>query len=151
MGASYIFSKNYWDYLKGYDGLKLYGREEEYLSIKSWGLGDGCYLVKDCKIAHLYRLEAPQPITTEEVWDNIMVIAETLLPNHLKSYIIQDMKSKYPNVLDRSYGKLEERRSEIESLRQYYISRGFDFTRFLSINNEVKKLNNYDEDYKCWE
>lgn len=151
MGAAYFFSKSYWDYLKGYDGLRLYGREEEYLSIKSWGLGDGVYLVKDCKIAHLYRSVAPQPITTSEVWENIGVILRTLLPKNINRSVEQVMKSKYSYLIPSINERLERRRSEIESLRQYYIDRGFDYSRFLNINNEVKNINRYDEDCKSWE
>ena len=42
LGAGYACTKTYWQYLKGLDGLKYYGSEESYISIKVWLEGGSC-------------------------------------------------------------------------------------------------------------
>lgn len=142
MGAAYFFTKQYWNFLRGYEGLRLYGREEEYISIKSWGMGDGCRLVKNCKIAHLYRDVAPQPITTREVWYNILFIAHTLLPYEITELIIDKMLNKYPQICNSN--KLDN--EKVKELNHYYRLNGYSYDRFDKINRAVKKLNYQKDD-----
>ena len=140
MGASYFFSRCYFNKLKGFEGLRLYGREEEYLSIKSWGIGHGCYLIKDIQVAHLYRKVAPQPITRKEVWHNILIIGETLLSKSLCVKIADKMIAKDNLTFQRLYKELDH--EKCKELRNYYKSLGYSYKKFEIINTEVFNHNN---------
>lgn len=135
MGASYFFSKKYFNYLNGFKGLKLYGREEEYISIKSWGIGNGCMLIKDCEVAHLYRKVAPQPITRKEVWHNILFIAETLLDEDTKIKIADKMIEKDNATFKKVYESIDHKLTN--ELKDYYLSLGYDYNKFKFINDLV--------------
>lgn len=139
MGASYFFSRAYFNKLKGFEGLRLYGREEEYLSIKSWGIGHGCYLIKDIQVAHLYRKVAPQPITRKEVWHNILVIGETLLSSYLCSKIADKMIKRDSITFNRIYNELDH--DKCIELREYYKELGYSYKKFEVINTEVFEHN----------
>lgn len=58
------------------------------------------------------------------------------------------MRDKYSYLISKIEDQLDEK--EINELRKYFIHHDFDLARFISINNQVKKLNNYDKDNNYW-
>lgn len=80
LGAGYAASKRYWTYLKGLEGLKLYGSDEAYISLKVWMEGGRCLLLKDIETGHIYRDVSPYRRYNEEEVYNCMLIANLLMP-----------------------------------------------------------------------
>lgn len=120
LGACYSASKEYWNYLKGYEGLKLYGCEEFYISLKAWMEGGCCRLIKDIEIGHLFKENAFFTMERNELFYNKMVIIETLFPNELQRKYIRALKAM--NYVDYVHAKeqIEANAGEISSLRSYY-------------------------------
>ena len=53
LGAGYAASKRYWEYLRGLEGLRYYGSDEAFISLKVWLEGGKCLLLKDVEIGHI--------------------------------------------------------------------------------------------------
>lgn len=143
LGACYAATKEYWSYLKGYNGLKLYSCEEAYISIKAWMEGGGCRLLKNVEIGHLFRKKFPYKVISKEYTYNKLLIAETLLPEEIKNRVIKTLKVDDYTDYYRSKKLLDENKSEVESLKQYYSSYfQADFSRFAEINDRMRNLLN---------
>ena len=55
MGASYCGTKVYWEKIHGLIGLKSYGFEEQFLSLKTFLEGSNCYVINTVKFAHKFK------------------------------------------------------------------------------------------------
>jgi len=80
LGAGYAASKRYWERIKGLRGLKSYGSDEAYLSLKTWLEGGQCILLKDIVIGHIYRTSSPYKRYTEDEVYNSLAISYMLFP-----------------------------------------------------------------------
>lgn len=82
LGANYICSKEYWNYLGGYKGLMLYGREEPFISTKCLMAGGKVKCIPSIRTGHKCRNNDTQPYNcfTYEVMHNEMVIAYICTP-----------------------------------------------------------------------
>lgn len=139
LGACYAASKTYWEYLKGYEGLKHYGSEEAYISIKSWLLGDGCRLVKDVKIGHLFKKQFPYIIRMDEVLYNKILIINLLIPEDRRNSAYSVLQSQYGPEYIRAKRLFAENMNEISSLNQYIqIAQKYTFDHFEEINNPYR-------------
>lgn len=80
LGANYICSKRWWDYLGGFNGLLLYGREETFISKKSWMAGGKVQCIPGIHTGHKTRPGNHQPYhcSSYEVLHNEMVCAYIL-------------------------------------------------------------------------
>lgn len=94
LGATYATSKDYWNKIKGLDGLIHYGSEESYLSMKAWLEGGGCYFLANVTIGHIYRTKAPYVTTYAKHIYNNFFIAEVLFPAHLKCLLHAKCKER---------------------------------------------------------
>lgn len=54
LGAAYAAHRDWWDYIRGYEGLSGYGLEEQLVSIKSYMLGGGVKCIGSVRIGHLF-------------------------------------------------------------------------------------------------
>lgn len=81
LGANYACSKRWWDYIGGYKGLQLYGREETFISKKSLMCGGKVKCLPTIHTGHKTREGNRQPYTccTYEIMHNEMVIAYLLM------------------------------------------------------------------------
>lgn len=145
IGASYAGSVETFSRLRGFEGLKGYGAEEEYLSIKAWMSGGGVRQIRDVVVGHRFNVSRivggrPKFITSGyEVLHNRMVIASTLLPAPVASMCMDFWKAREKNYTS-AFRQLEEEAAHIEELRDYY-SRTFeyDFDNFEKINNKARR------------
>lgn len=78
LGASYACSKSYWKYLQGLEGLKSYGMDEQFISIKVWLEGGSCKLIKSVTFGHIFRPreQVPYEPKTIEFFYNQFLLAE---------------------------------------------------------------------------
>ena len=90
LGAAYLISKEWWEYIRGFDGLYIYGLEEPYMSVKTWLLGGQCFVVKDWGVGHIYRNQNPAPVTVNDIEANrIFLINVFLEPDERDMYLMQ--------------------------------------------------------------
>jgi len=146
LGAGYACSKAFWQYLKGLDGLKLYGSDEAYISMKVWLEGGACKLLKDVVIGHIYRRGNP-PYTTDAkfcLFNNLFIV-ELLFPKYLKREIRLGMKTLYFPHLPESLLLLYDNRKKIKALKTYYqkiFTRDFSFFEEMNKRYYSKEKNN---------
>jgi glycosyltransferase involved in cell wall biosynthesis len=141
LGASYALSVRYWNYIQGLNGLRYYGNDETFLSMKVWLEGGKCILLKEIEIGHIFRDSAPFPILTPDRIYNKLFIAKTLFPKD-SNIIEMKIKQNYPAdyYLVKSLFKKEQNRIEADS--NYYKSIFTkEFSFFLKKNNQTVDLN----------
>ena len=120
LGATYFTSKSYWKYLRGLEGLKMYGNEEPYISVKAWLEGGGCFLLKEIAIGHVYRKVLPfSDGITYRIY-NKLLIAETLFPTDLKQTIYSKIEKLSPAEFREAKEWLIKNYTSIKELKQYY-------------------------------
>ena len=127
LGATYAASKRYWNYIKGLEGLKLYGHEEPYLSMKVWMEGGRCQLIKDIEVGHIYRTKFPYRVGNEEMMYNRMWIAAVLLPEEYRNRVYEMSQKQDENIFQSVLERLKEKKDIIDELKDYY--------RQISMNN----------------
>ena len=83
LGANYFCRKDYWNKLMGYQGLRLYGREETFISLKSLMAGGSVKCYPKICTGHKTRPNNKQPYKCYcyEIAHNEMVIAYLLTPH----------------------------------------------------------------------
>jgi hypothetical protein len=139
LGASYAADKSYWTYLKGLSGLRIYGSDEPYISIKTWLEGGKCILLKDIEVGHLFRETFPYSVNDAEVLFNKLLIAETLLPVEYKDNAYNILRNANGILLRDAMELLLNRQEEIQELKAY-CQKIFtkNFESFALFNNQFK-------------
>jgi glycosyltransferase involved in cell wall biosynthesis len=133
LGAGYAASKRYWEYLRGLQGLRYYGSDETFISLKVWLEGGKCVLLKDVEIGHIYRETSPYNRYNADEAYNSLFISNLLFPEHLHnmSKAVALLKNRHTYFIAKNI--LKEREAEIEEAKKYYNS---IFTN--SIDNVLK-------------
>lgn len=136
LGAAYACSKKYWTYLRGLTGLKYFGNDEAYISMKVWLEGGNCKLLKDVIIGHIYRDFPPYTVENTPRIYNRLLIAELLLPEYHKARIHSQIKCLYKEIFNEAFIILYQNRGEIYTLKEYYKKiLQYDFSYFEELNN----------------
>lgn len=120
LGAGYAASKRYWQHLKGLTGLRYYGSDEVYISMKVWLEGGRCRLLNDVVIGHVYRKEFPYPVERCDMFYNKLFIAELLLPTELKSQVFGKLQAQDPEAFTVSFRRLIEDRKLLKELKAWH-------------------------------
>lgn len=138
LGAGYAASCRYWKHLRGLEGLRSYGSDEPYISMKVWLEGGECLLVKDVVVGHIYRERSPfKRYSADEVY-NSLLISYLLFPYNLccMSNAAALVGNRYTYSM--ACCMLEEDKALIENLKSYFnriFTRPFDF--FLQKQHEL--------------
>jgi glycosyltransferase involved in cell wall biosynthesis len=137
LGASYIMSKRYWEYIKGLSLLRYYGSDEAYLSLKVWMEGGSCKLIPDVEVGHIFRTKAPYRMSyTDSIFNKLMIV-ETMLPEDYVWYVHARMKLFNKNDYFFALSLLNRKKQEIAQLKEYYKSIFTrDFSFFKELNNK---------------
>lgn len=124
LGANYLCSKRWWNYLRGYSGLRLYGREETYISWKSRMAGGSVKCIPTIHTGHKTRPGNHQPYRccVYEIVHNEMVILYTLRPE-MWDRVMECWKYVYdPLVMQDATNLFLSHKDELDALRDYYQS-----------------------------
>lgn len=137
LGAGYAASKCYWQYLRGLEGLVHYGSDEAYISLKVWMAGGKCRLLKNIKIGHLYRPQAPYSIESIDTIFNKLWIAELLLPFQYKIRVFGALSYNNPRCFKEAFRLLKKKHKKVNELKEYY-SKIFkiSFDKILELNKK---------------
>lgn len=122
LGAGYATSCRYWLYLRGLDGLKQYGSDEAYISLKVWREGGRCILLKDVVIGHIYRTAFPYKNDNAACVYNNLFIASLLFPESLRRRAFKIAESLNSSLYQDALKMLNSNASLIEELKAYYDS-----------------------------
>ncbi|RBP88738.1 GT2 family glycosyltransferase [Cytobacillus firmus] len=76
-GGCLAISKEVFQYINGFEnGFKVWGREDEEISLKLWLMGYRCFAEPKCTVFHVFRTESPPfLITWEDVNYNLLRMA----------------------------------------------------------------------------
>lgn len=125
LGANYLCSKRWWDYIGGYNGLKLYGREETFISIKSWMAGGKVKCVPSILTGHKTRPGNRQPYAclAYEIVHNEMVCGYITLEDETFEKLIKMWSTIHNSAVYGSARRLFERhKKELKELREKFRS-----------------------------
>ena len=140
LGAAYAGSKRYWEYLKGMAGLKHYGSEEQYLSLKVWLEGGKCVLLKQLAIGHIYRDTAPYVRYSEQQIFNALWISSLLFPQSLKCRSMAIAQILGGNEYIKAKDLLDSQIVSLQKHKDYYQSiftQSFDY--IYQLNNKYQQ------------
>ena len=118
MGACYFMHKEWFLYLKGLEGNKLWGSEEPFLSLKCWLAGGKVKLMKDVKIGHKFRNTAPYNTDTRYPLYNKLRAIKTLLPTELYQFLLNKMPDDFIKI--QTLELIEQDKNEIINEQEYY-------------------------------
>ncbi len=118
LGAGYAASKRYWQRIRGLEGLMYYGSDEAFLSLKVWGEGGRCLLLKDTVIGHIYRDRSPYKRFCEEEVYNYLFIADVLFPASLRCMAHAVALSVDSSLYAQAVDLLRERKERNGRLRE---------------------------------
>ncbi len=151
LGAGYAASKRYWQYLRGLEGLLLYGCDEAYLSLKVWLEGGQCLLVKDVVIGHIYRQASPYEVPTEKFVYNYLFVSSLLFPAPLRILSFAIAQCINRKSFDEAIQLLSQKSAQITELKEYYnniFTKPFEeivnLNRFLDVDQEKDILQKRD-------
>lgn len=134
-GACYAASVDYWNLLRGFEGITFFSCDEQYISIKAWMEGGGCRLLNNVTIGHLFRTKATYDMMPIEFYHNKLVILQTLFPEELSRKAARSLKSN--NVVEYIRAKESLNVDLITELKEYYAKTfKYGFDNFLKINNK---------------
>ena len=118
LGANYFFTKTWFNHIGGFNGLRLWGSSEPFLSMKSYLAGGSCQITTDIEIGHQFRDRAPYTTLVSNLVYNKLFIMETLFPKELQNAVEPLM----PNT--RSFRKAKDEvkkaQEEIQKQRNYF-------------------------------
>lgn len=139
MGASYSCNKSYWKKLRGLEGLRSYGCDEQLISIKALLEGGTCKLIKSVVFGHMFRIlkEVPYEIKTVDYIFNQLYIMEILYPNDKKIIYFRYVKSHCEESLfEQALEELKMLKNEILEVKKYYETIFTkDFSYLVDFNN----------------
>jgi len=137
LGATYAFDVAYYRKLGGLLGIRGWGVEEIYLSLKAWLEGGRCRLLTDVEIGHKFKEEPTYPVFSSHLYYNKLLVCETLLPRALGAHVrgVLAKCAGDPEAFARAEARIEEHRDLLDRLCAYYESfytRPFSEVRALS-------------------
>lgn len=117
LGANYAFSTKWFNYIHGMEGLKMWGTEEPYLSIKTWMAGGKCKIRTDIEIGHKFRDNAPYVTEISYLIYNKIFMCKTIFPDDLGEKLI----SRFPKDINfkRATKMIEENKNKIAEEKEY--------------------------------
>lgn len=140
MGASYASNISYWKRLRGLSGLRGYGYDEPFISMKVALEGGECQVIKDIIFGHIFRKVENVPYTMNDVdvTFNALYIAELLYPPTIKASFFHNLKCLVEeSCFEKAMKAIKEYRDMIMEAKTYYKS---IFTRNFSYIIELNKI-----------
>lgn len=124
LGATYAFDVAYYNKLGGLLGLRSWGVDEVYLSLKAWLEGGRCRLLTDVEIGHKFNDVSTYPIFNAHLYYNKLLVCETVLPRELGAHLrgVLAAGAVDSDAFARAEARIEEHRDLLDRLRAYYES-----------------------------
>lgn len=120
LGANYACSIKWWNYIKGLQGLTLYGRDEPYLSYKSWMLGGKVKCIPNIVTLHKGReYGMPYKCTYTECLYNELVMSYILFPEYYHKLVDYFYKHYKYNDIKNICLKIVYNKKELDKLQTY--------------------------------
>jgi glycosyltransferase involved in cell wall biosynthesis len=118
LGANYFFTKKWFNYIGGLNGLKMWGTSESFLSLKSWMAGGKCKIATDIEIGHKFRDSAPYSTNIWCIIYNKIYLCKTILPLDLSDKLLQKLNNDGNFV--KAMREIEKNKEAIGQDKIYY-------------------------------
>jgi glycosyltransferase involved in cell wall biosynthesis len=89
LGAAYACSKAYWQRLHGLQGLREYGFDEEFISLKVHAAGGRVLCAQHVEVGHIFRSKFPYHVSRANGAYNEMLTATLLAPADVKRRMLK--------------------------------------------------------------
>lgn len=120
LGAGYAASKRYWTHLRGLEGLKLYGCDEVYISLKVWSEGGQCLLLKEHSFGHIYRNKAPYQVAQCSFIYNYLIVAYILFPTVIWCWILSCCQIARPSDFNDAWYLFKKNKQKLLKLKNHH-------------------------------
>lgn len=146
MGANYICSKRWWNHINGLEGITMWGRDEEFLSLKSYLAGGDVKCITNILTAHKGRInnERPYVCYSTEVYHNEIAIAYIVLPYFFEKIVqaLRECYKDYEYYFNKTLDTFINNRGYYEKLKdEFYKIKIVNIDTFVeTINNPFKEL-----------
>ena len=120
LGAVYFMTKKRFDLIHGFDGLKMWGSSETWISLKNFMSGGMNKIHTGIEVGHRYRDNSPFSTSIYFLYYNKIYICKTILPVELGDRIINCL----PNDanFERAMKEIERDKNKIEAEKKYFDS-----------------------------
>lgn len=138
LGAGYACNKKYWNSIHGLKGLRNYGLDEQFISLKVWLSGGKCKLLNNVVFGHVYRNIAPYNISGVDILYNKLFLSKVLLPANYSVQYEDYLRKNHYEEYKECCCLLDINKELILQERKYFNKicvRTLD--DFLNINNKV--------------
>lgn len=118
MGALYLMPKAFYFKIRGLEGLKGWGSDEPFLSLKTWLAGGEVRILKKLRAGHKFRNVAPYATWTPHFSYNKLMILYTVLGQD----IFNKLSDKFPVNNDVAVSKslIDHEKKQFDSIKKYY-------------------------------
>jgi glycosyltransferase involved in cell wall biosynthesis len=120
LGAAYACSKTYWQYLRGLEGLRSYGFDEQLISIKVWLEGGKCKWLKNIGAGHIYRQAMPYAVENADMMYNRLLLAELFLDYERKQKVFKSAQQQGRETYKCAFETLKQSYKMIAEQKKYY-------------------------------
>jgi len=120
LGANYACNKNWFHYVHGLSGLKMWGTSEPFLSLKFFLSGGKCKITTNVEIGHKFRDNAPYSTNIWSLIYNKIYLCKTILPDELSKKLIDNFPQD--SNFKKAMKVIDGDKEKIEQERQYYKS-----------------------------
>ena len=136
LGATYAFDVSYYQKLGGLAGLRGWGMDEPYLSMKAWLEGGRCRLLTRVLIGHKFKEGSQYKVYAAHTYYNKLFLCETLLPRDLadglRVRVEASARRRSPeeaSAYERAAARIASHGAVLSQLREHFASmqtRSFD-------------------------
>jgi len=118
LGAVYFMTKKRFDLIHGFKGLKMWGSEEVFISVKNFMCGGTSKIHTGIEVGHKYRDNSPFSTNIYFLYYNKIYICKTIFSNELENKIVGCLPQN--NNLKMAIDLINKNKDEIESEKKYY-------------------------------
>ena len=119
MGATYAFNKQWYNKIRGFQGLKMFGQIQSYISFKSWMFGGKVKCLNTVEIAHKFKQGSQHNIPLFYVYYNKLYTMLVLFPKELRDKCI-DYLDNDNKQWQQAWGLVNKNINQIRKDRDYY-------------------------------
>jgi hypothetical protein len=120
LGASYGFSTAWFHRIRGLEGLRGWGTQEPFLSLKTWLAGGRCKILAHLEIGHKFRDRAPYRTRVADLYYNKLFVCATVLPEAVADRLVARLPPG--PALDAARRAIESAAELVREHRRYYES-----------------------------
>lgn len=118
LGANYAVRKDWFNHIRGLDGLERWGGDEAFLSLKTWRAGGKCKITRDVEIGHKFRDQAPYTTLSHNMYYNKILMCKTLFPQYLEEKLL----SYFPRtpIVRSAFSLIQNQEKKLVEMKSYF-------------------------------